>query len=218
MSGCRLKGAAPTSFLAGVRGSYFFVRSQAAEARVAEAREPEHVHLVCGLLGGRTELFERVTDPLLARFGPLLCESATFPFKFSDYYRESMGEALWRKFVVFAHPVPPNALAEIKTWTNALEREIAASEDGVPRPVNIDPGLLYVSRLVLATMKDNAHRIYLARGVYAEITLIRRRGRWRPLPCTYPDFRSAEYLAFLERAREAVRTHNAARAGPAPAP
>ncbi|MFN3467301.1 MAG: DUF4416 family protein, partial [Candidatus Brocadiales bacterium] len=39
------------------------------------------------------------------------------------------------------------------------------------RPVNIDPGYLTSSKLVLASTNDYSHRIYLKKGIYAEVTL-----------------------------------------------
>ena len=71
----------------------------------------------------------------------------------------------------------------------------------VKRPVNLDPGLLDGSKLILATTKDYAHRIYLSRGIYAEVTLTWRRGAFQPTPWTYRDYRTEPYLAFFAKAR-----------------
>ena len=70
------------------------------------------------------------------------------------------------------------------------------------RRVNLDPGYLLLSRLVLSTFKDFAHRIYLGRGVFAEVTLIFREGSFRPLPWTYPDYAAPETIALFNKARE----------------
>ena len=61
------------------------------------------------------------------------------------------------------------------------------------------------SKLVLASMKDFSHRIYLANGVYAEITLQYHHGCWEPLPWTFPDYGSGRYDAFLTAARKRLR-------------
>jgi hypothetical protein len=42
--------------------------------------------------------------------------------------------------------------------------------------------------LVLATGKNCAHRIYLDRGIYADLTLVFHQKAYRPLPWTYPDY------------------------------
>ena len=54
---------------------------------------------------------------------------------------------------------------------------------------------------MLASTKDFAHRLYLRNGIYAEITLSYRAGRWRWHPYTFPDFRSPTYHAFFDQAR-----------------
>ena len=59
------------------------------------------------------------------------------------------------------------------------------------RTVNIDPGLLSEESLVLATTKASGHRVAIATGLWAEVTLRFERGEYRPLPWTYPDYRKA---------------------------
>ncbi len=51
-----------------------------------------------------------------------------------------------------------------------------------PRPVNIDPGYLNLGKFLLATTKDQAHRVYLRDGVYAEVTLRYQAGAFEPWP------------------------------------
>jgi hypothetical protein len=76
------------------------------------------------------------------------------------------------------------------------------------RPLNLDPGYLTEAKLVLASTKDRDHRVYLDRGIYAEVTLHYQRGRgWQPRPWTYPDYRSEPYLQFFTRCRQYLRKH-----------
>ena len=75
------------------------------------------------------------------------------------------------------------------------------SESG-NRKVNIDPGLLNLSRFILASSKDGPQRIPLSGGIFAEVTLVYERGGYRPLAWTYPDFRSPEYLRILGEIRK----------------
>ncbi len=73
------------------------------------------------------------------------------------------------------------------------------------RRVNLDPGYLIASKLVLATTKDFAHRIYLGQGIYGEVTLNYRRGQgWQPHPWTYADYRSPLALEFFALVRKEV--------------
>ncbi|OHC05433.1 MAG: hypothetical protein A2Z57_07205 [Planctomycetes bacterium RIFCSPHIGHO2_12_39_6] len=70
------------------------------------------------------------------------------------------------------------------------------------RPVNIDPGYINESRLILASTKDFSHRIYLKEGIYAEVTLNYRHGKYETFPWTFPDYKSQDYQNFFLQVRE----------------
>jgi hypothetical protein len=105
--------------------------------------------------------------------------------------------------VAFEKLVLPEGLAGIKHRTNLLESELAVEGQ---RRVNLDPGIVNDSRLILATTKDFAHRIYLGSGIYAEVTLIFKDGAFRSQEWTYPDYQSQEALEFILKARERYLT------------
>jgi hypothetical protein len=137
---------------------------------------------------------------LLSRdFGPIDETSPEESFLWTEYYDKEMGAGIRRLFVLFREPVDPADLARIKTRTDALEALGSASGD---RRFNLDPGLLAPGRFVLATTKDRAHRIALADGIYAELTLIYEKGAFHPLPWTYPDWASEPVAAMLARWRK----------------
>ena len=83
----------------------------------------------------------------------------------------------------------------------------ADKKEPVPesRPLNLDPGYLTAAKLVLASTKDHSHRLYLAEGIYAEVTLYYRDGRWQPREWTFPDYRRADYQEFFNAARRLLR-------------
>jgi hypothetical protein len=182
---------------------------------MAAILEPKPVKLISGLLCADKILLEKVRQELSERFGPIDVVMDAQPFDFTHYYDDEMGAGLYRSFVAFETLIDPGRLAEIKIATNELEdrfardvREgkIAWTADSPPpaRPVNLDPGYIAPSRLILASMKDFSHRIYLRGGVYAEVTLQYRNG-WQSLPWTFPDYASGRYDAFFHQAREALR-------------
>jgi uncharacterized protein DUF4416 len=76
---------------------------------------------------------------------------------------------------------------------------------GRQRRINLDPGYIDLAKLVLATTKDQQHRLYLGQGIYAEVTLRFTGGRFVPWDWTYPDYRTAEYLAFFDAVRQRYR-------------
>ena len=63
-------------------------------------------------------------------------------------------------------------------------------------------GYLTGAKLVLASTKDFAHRLYLRDGIFAEITLSFRGDAWASHHFTFPDFKSGIYDAFLKQARD----------------
>lgn len=167
-------------------------------------RSIEPVTPLVALLYGNGNHYDLLREGLTGLFGEPEMESPIFPFDFTHYYDALMGPDLKRRFLVFERLRAPETLADWKRATNDLEERLAAELRGThPRPVNIDPGYITGGKLVLASTKDFAHRIYLRDGIFAEVTMYFQDGAWRSHTFTFPDFRSGAYDAFLKRAREA---------------
>jgi hypothetical protein len=148
------------------------------------------------------ELLALARRRLEGDYGPVALASAEYAFDQTAYYEPTMGPGLRKRLWAFERLVDPAVLPEIKHHTNALEQALAAETHfPEPRPVNLDPGYLTLAKLVLATTKDQAHRLYLRDGIFAEVTLHFRDGRFQPWPWTYADYRLPEVLAFLAEAR-----------------
>ena len=144
---------------------------------------------------------DRAESTLEEAFGAIDLRSKRVPFDQTSYYQQEMGDELVREWVSFEKLVQQDTVADAKLATNRLEKRLARP-DGT-RTVNLDPGYILPSRLVLATTKDFAHRIYLAKGIYAEVTLIYRDGEFQPLEWTYPDYQQSVALDFFMTARTA---------------
>jgi hypothetical protein len=143
---------------------------------------------------------------LTGLFGPIGLVSPTYQFNHTRYYESSMGTGLLKQFFGFDMLVDPGRLAEIKRRAIELENELTQSGSyPEPRPLNLDPGLLTLGKFMLATTKDQAHRIYVDSGVYAEVTLRYQAGMFEPWPWTYADYREPLVLGFLKEAREYYR-------------
>src|SRR5262249_5769815 len=130
---------------------------------------------------------------------------ASDPYAFNQtaYYEPEMGPDLHKQFFAFRDLVAPDSLPAIKTHTNALEVELSEVRAyPEPRPLNLDPGHLSLGKFLLATSKDQAHRIYLRDGIFAEVTLHYQAGAYEPWPWTYADYRQDCVHAFLNEARE----------------
>jgi len=173
---------------------------------VAEPSPPETACLIVGMLSAFPALFDEAAEAIAERCGAPTITSETLPFDFTDYYTLQMGSPLKRKFVAFSPPYDPAQLPETKLWSNDLEKTFSRAGIDVSRPINLDPGYVTLSKLVLASTKDHAHRIYLHSGIYAEITLTYVNKRFRPMPWTYADYRTEDYLRFFHAVRNMLRT------------
>ena len=176
------------------------------ERTMGTARKPLSVKLFSGMLSNDVRLFDEAAELLAAEYGPIDMKSGLVPWNWTDHYREEMGNGLLRRFVFFERLADPAVLPSLKLFTNRAEERFA-TRDGIPRRrINLDPGYLTEAKVVLATTKDYAHRIYIGAGIYAEVPLNYHGNGFVPLGTTYPDYRSAEVLLLFTRARELLRS------------
>ena len=173
---------------------------------MAEPRSPAPALLVVAVFSRHEDVFPWAQTRLEALLGPVGMASEPFVFNQTTYYEASMGRDLRKRFLAFERLVLPDRLPDIKLQTNALERELAATGGYLEaRPLNLDPGLLVLGKFLLATTKDQAHRVYLRDGIFAEVTLRYHAGAFEPWPWTYADYRLPCVHAFLQQARDYYR-------------
>lgn len=173
---------------------------------------PAQALLFLSIFSSRWELFwPALETELTGAFGPVGRCAGPLPFEVTDYYHAEFGQPLTRRLLVFETLIDQDRLVEIKLRANQIEQEFAArlASEGAARfggrLFNLDPGLLNMERLVLATGKNYTHRIYLGQGIWAELTLYYQHGAWRSLPWTFPDYASPQIQAHLTDMREYYR-------------
>jgi hypothetical protein len=147
-------------------------------------------------------LFARVSAALAAAWGRVDAAFGPVAFDATDYYEPEMGRGLERRFVAFEPAAPPEALPEWKHRAIAVEAEFAGPTG---RRVNIDVGYLDLHKVVLASTKEGPTKVYLGRGIWADMTLRYARGRFQPFPWTFPDFADGRYDAFFADLRRAYK-------------
>lgn len=173
---------------------------------MAAVKPPKRVLPFVGMISADPDLFLRSRRHIEKSLGRLDFASEVWPFDFTRYYEGEMGPDLKRQFFAFEQPVRPDRLPELKRETNRIEAlVIEETLSDVPRPVNLDPGYVTLSKVVLASTKDYTHRIYLDQGIFGEVTLHFEGGRWRVWPWTYPDYASGLYDSFFTELRERLR-------------
>lgn len=162
--------------------------------------EPEK--LIIGIIYSDKTVFEAAVGKLVEKFGAFdaACEEFSFSDGFSTYYDEELGGKGMRKIYSFERLVAPDRQAEIKEFTNELEKQFSDSDGN--RKINIDPGFINHGRLMLPTTKAAGFRIPLARGIYTELTLFWAKGGWHKLPWSYRDYQSERVQSFLTEVRK----------------
>jgi len=166
---------------------------------VGTIRDIQPVKLICGLTFAEGVDVDRVIADVEDAFGTVEERSPVFEFAFTRYYREEMGDNLKKLFLSFAGLIHPGQLPSIKITTNRIEQ--TWSTEG-KRTINLDPGYITGAKLVLASTKDFAHRIFLAEGIYGDVQLRFRQNRFWKEEWTFPDYQTDEAMAFFHRVRE----------------
>lgn len=145
---------------------------------------------------GDEDVFRYVCSLLEDSWGAPERVSERIPFVWTNYY-EDIAPELDRIFFSYPGLYPTSKLPDWKIESCRIEKLTGES-----RRVNLDPGAIDGARLLLASTKGQAHRVYLREGIFCEVTLCRRKGRWQSFFYTFPDFGSGAYDDWLETVRE----------------
>jgi hypothetical protein len=174
---------------------------------VAEIHPHKPVLLIVAAFSRYEAALDWARQCIVQNCGPIALESPRFQHEETAFYEPTMGAGLLKTFFACERLIDPAELVELKHRSNAWEVEYQQSaQHAEPRPLNLDPGYVSEAKLVLATTKDRDHRLYLDRGIYAEVTLHYHAGKWEPRPWTYPDYLRADYHAFFAECRSYLRT------------
>lgn len=166
-----------------------------------QLKDPSPVKLIVGILAASRVCAHTAVKTIQSELGDTDFVSDLWPFAQTDYYKDQTGPDILRQFVSIEKLIAPCRLAKIKHTTNGLEQQLAEKmRPAVTRPVNLDPGYIELSKLVLATTKNYSHRIYIGDRIFAEVTLVYKKG-FQPLGHTYPDYKQRCYLDFFEKIR-----------------
>ena len=125
-------------------------------------------------------------------------QSQEFAFDQTDYYSKEMGDGLKRCFLSIKGLQSLEFSAEWKLKTLEIEKQL--SNKG-KRRINLDPGYLDLSRVVLLSGKEGSHKIYLRNGVWADLILLKDKGGYKNFPWTFPDIRTGRYNDFFLQIR-----------------
>ncbi len=122
-----------------------------------------------------------------------------------NYYSTEMGKPLYRIYLsgerlLEADPCSRD-LNPVKLKLLSMEIEKDLSVNG-KRVVNIDPGWVDKSHLFLTTHKERGGRIYLGKGIFAEMEYLYFGKDFKDLFWTYEDYRRREVKNFFLTVRK----------------
>jgi hypothetical protein len=166
---------------------------------MARPAEPEPVKLLVAVLWADAEALRAALQGMAEWWGPIDFEGTDHSFDMTDYYETEMGPTLFRRLVSFQPLVSPESLVEVKLACNRREEE----QRGLAgRRVNLDSGYLDHNKIVLASAKGLGQKIYIARGIYADLVARYGKGRYQPFEWTFPDFKDGRYDGELAEIRQ----------------
>src|SRR4030043_1368343 len=169
-----------------------------------KVKYPEPSLLFIGLLYADPGTFNHSKEILEKNFGDILHTSPSIPWDYSSYYKDELGWPLFRQFIFFKNLIDPGILADIKLKTNEIEDALSSKGK---RCINLDPGYLTLSKIVLASTKNYAHRIYLGKGVYGEVTLVYvyKDSTYTPHLFTYRDYQDKTCIEMFLNVRAMLK-------------
>lgn len=165
---------------------------------MGEIKQPKPVNLFAGIIYKNEETLIEALKTLEEKIGLIEDRTHKMAFDHTRYYEKEMGSMLNRIFILFSHLIQRESLVGIKLLTNEIEKDFS---DTGKRLINIDPGYISLENVVLATTKNYTHRIYLASGIYGDLTLVYKKGTYTPLEWTYPDYASKNIIEIFNNWR-----------------
>ncbi len=170
---------------------------------MAQATVHDPVAFFVGIITADEKLWNAAAEKLTSQWGKIDFTSERLNFdQFTDYYSDEMGNGLLRFWAAFRPLGQPEELIRMKWSCTAVENSLAV---GGKRRINIDPGYITEAKVVLASFKDFAHRIYLTEGVFADMQLVYRDGKFVPQNWTFADYKTDAAQRFFQKLREIYR-------------
>ena len=166
---------------------------------MAKVMQRPKAKLVVGIMYSNGDIIGKIEDILIKRFGQIENIVMTYPFSFTNYYEKEMGKKLRKTLVAFRRTINRESLAAIKVFTNRIEDRF--SKKG-RRKVNIDPGYLTMHNFVLASAKELPHRASIGKGMFADVVLTFKDGRFHDTRTTFPDYKSSCAKEYLLKIRD----------------
>ena len=150
--------------------------------------------LFVGIMYSNIEHYNKAIELLGKDFGEIELQGEEFDFNFTKHYEKEMGKNLRKRFILFKKLIDRKDLTDIKLQTMKLEEKFRKNNK---RQVNIDPGYITLNNVVVASTKELPHRIYLNKGIFADLLLLLKKKDVIPFKHTFTDYKQSKNF-FLE--------------------
>ena len=157
---------------------------------MASILPPPAVKLFIAILYKDVSALARARELFVVQWGTIDFEGADHVFDVTAYYEPEMGAPLIRRIVSFEKLADPTLLVPMKLACNNIETETCI--DG-KRIINCDAGYLDHNKVLLASAKEAGQKIYLDKGIYADLAGRYKAGRYQPFEWSFPDFKDGRY-------------------------
>jgi hypothetical protein len=165
---------------------------------MAQPHEPQPVKYFVALLYREEQWLASARGALEQHWGVIDFCSEPYHFDMTDYYAPEMGTPLYRRLLSFESLASPTALVAMKLACNELEDMLCSAG---ARTVNLDCGYCDHHKVVLASAKEAGQKVYLDKGIYADLVARFARGGFVCFEWTFPDFRDGRYNGALATIR-----------------
>lgn len=151
--------------------------------------------LFFGVMFYDKDLLDKAINALVKEYGVVEKESFEYDFvKYTSYYEEEMGKKIIKKFLIFKKEIDEEGLVSVKKFITSIEEKYS---DSGKRRINIDPGYVSSSKVVLASFKKKDFKKDLGEGVYAHEVLTLKDGKVKHYWHTFKDYREEEIKKFF---------------------
>ena len=157
---------------------------------MAHPESPLPVKYLVAVLFRTAEQLDSARKELVAHWGNIDFEGRDHLFDVTDYYAPELGTPLYRRLLAFEQLYPPTLIVDMKLECNTIEDVLAS--DG-KRTVNLDAGYLDHNKYLLASAKEAGQKVYLDKGIYADLSGRYKAGKYQPFEWSFPDFRDGRY-------------------------
>lgn len=157
---------------------------------MAETKPAFPVKYFIAVLYGNEESLQKAKKLVEDKWGRIDFEGNAHLFDVTDYYEPEMGSPIFRKLISLEKIYEPALLVEMKIQCNCFEQKLSICGK---RTVNLDAGYLDHNKVLLASAKEAGQKIYLDKGIYADLAGRYKSGKYQPFEWSFPDFRDGRY-------------------------